>query len=176
MKSRLIIAFIGISSFAINNLISQQNFQVEISSDSILMENYFIVNFTAENLEGNFEAPDFSNFHIISGPNTSSSFQLINGESKRTSSYSYHLKPKEEGAHLIDSAFFITKDGQTLETVAQEITVYPNPEGIIIHPKSESKLDRFDFDFPFEGMSPRKSNKDKRPSDNNKSDRKLKRI
>lgn len=53
-------------------LLSAQNdatFRVEVSSDSILMGNYFKVTFSLESAGGeNFQPPIFSGFDVVSGP------------------------------------------------------------------------------------------------------------
>jgi hypothetical protein len=50
------------------------------------------------------EFPDFSNFYILSGPNTSTSIQWVNGSMTSSKSYSYYLQPKEEGQFIIGKA------------------------------------------------------------------------
>ncbi len=45
----------------------------------------------------NLQLPDLSRFHIMSGPNQSTSMQIINGAVSSTVSYEYVLQPKEAG-------------------------------------------------------------------------------
>lgn len=127
-------------------------FTVELSADSILMGNHFMVRFTLENAEGeNFEPPSFSEFFIVNGPAVSSSFSMINGEFSRSVTYTYYLEPKDVGNYYIQPAS-ISVGADIIETQPVEIMVVPNPDGIKVQPEQrESKEWRFDSfgDFPF---------------------------
>lgn len=63
----------------------------------------------------NLRLPDLSKFHIMSGPNQSSSMQFINGVVSSTVSYSYVLQPKETGTAVIGPAS-IEAGGRTLRS------------------------------------------------------------
>ena len=128
-----------------SSFLSGQNFEVTVSTDSVLLGNYIEVSFKVENLDGNFEAPEFTDMDIISGPNTSSSIQIINGEKSSQLSYSYYLKPRDVGSHTIPPAYLITEE-QTLETLPLVINVYPNPENIITEPQMAEDRMFFNFD------------------------------
>lgn len=104
-------------------------FKAEISSDSILMDNYLEVRFTIENAAGDFEAPEFEEFELLFGPNTSSSFTMINGKVSQKASYTFAIRPLHEGTLYIEPAVCTVGD-QVLETDPIEIEVYPNPAGI----------------------------------------------
>ena len=52
----------------------------------------------------NLQLPDLSKFHIMSGPNQSSSMQIINGAVSSSVTYSYILQPKEVGKFTIGPA------------------------------------------------------------------------
>jgi hypothetical protein len=107
-------------------------FKAEVSTDSILMGNYFEVRFTIENAAGDFQAPEFEGFEIMSGPNTSSSFSMINGQVTQKASYTYMIRPVREGTLYVDPAAFTS--GETImETEPILIQVYPNPGGVIEH-------------------------------------------
>jgi hypothetical protein len=107
-------------------------FKVEVSSENVLLDNTFEVRFTIENAGGDFEAPDFEGFEVISGPNTSSSFSMVNGNVTQKASYTYRLRPVREGKMYIQPATFKTKN-ETLETEPLIVFVNPNPEGVIEH-------------------------------------------
>lgn len=121
-----------------------QSFTASVSTDSILIGNYIKLSFVAENIDGSFEAPTFSDLDIISGPNTSSSIQIINGDKTSTQSYTYYIKPTELGLIIIPPAYFESEDN-SLESLPIELNVYPNPENIIIEPKEESSSSFFQF-------------------------------
>lgn len=151
---------------------STQTFSVEVSSDSILIGNYIELSFECDDVNGQFEAPDFSDLDIISGPNVSMSTQVINGEYSGSKTISFHVRPTLEGQITIPPAYYMIDD-QTLETQPFVLNVYPNPEGIIQNPKSKTNNFFFEsFDFPF-GQKP-DSNKNA-PKDK-KTKRKLKRL
>lgn len=124
-------------------------FTVEVSTDSILMGNYFQVTFKMENgAFNNFSAPDFQDFSIVGGPNQSSSMSIINGVSSQSMSYSYYLEPKEEGQFFIEPAS-VEIEGTILETEPLEIKVVPNPDGIIQTPnRRENRIFDSFFEFP----------------------------
>ncbi len=127
-------------------------FSLSVSSDSILFGNYFELTYTLENAEmANFNPPDFDGFEVVGGPNTSSSMSMINGDVTRSTSYSYYLRPIEEGNYMLPVASVETEEG-TLESEALSIQVVPNPDGIIQRPKREQHDLFFDtnpFDHPF---------------------------
>ncbi len=144
---------------------SAPKFTAEVSTDSVLMENYFEVKFTLENGQGkNFEPPSFSDFQIVGGPNQSSNFSMINGEVKQSMTFSFFLQPKEAGNYCIQPAS-ISVNGEILETQPLSITVAPNPDGIIQNiEKSHQFLQDFDFwngseSEPVEPQQPKKKRK-----------------
>ena len=107
------------------------NFVLEVSTDSLLMENALEVKFKLEGQKGtDFSPPDFSEFDLISGPNHSMMTTVINGEMTQKIAYTYYLMPKIPGQFFIGPATIETEEGQ-LVTEPIEITVYPNPDGII---------------------------------------------
>ena len=136
-------------------------FTVEVSTDSILFGNYFEVKFILENANGNgFEAPDFSqHFKVVSGPNFSSSFSMMNGNMTQSQTITYYLEPKEIGAYYILPASVDTGD-KVLETAPLEVLVVPNPDGIQQTPSSQRRPFGFDwggdpFNFDFDFSSPK---------------------
>lgn len=141
------------------------NFSVSVSTDSILFGNYFEVKFTLENANGNdFLAPDFSeSFNLVSGPNTSSSFSMMNGKMSQSISYTYYLEPKETGVFYILPAS-VNADGEMVETQPLEVLVVPNPDGLEQPLPSEQRRNPFeqfdwsnpflDFNFEFPEMTP----------------------
>ena len=63
----------------------------------------------------NLQLPDMGRFHIMSGPNESSSMQIINGAVSSSVTYEYILQPKEIGRFTIGAAS-IEADGATLKS------------------------------------------------------------
>lgn len=139
---------------------TEPQFSIEVSNTEILLGNYIEVTFTLKNAKGQkFEAPNFKDFDIVGGPNQSSSFSMMNGETTQSISYTYYLQPKTAGNFYLEPAF-IEADGMTMETQPIEIMVLENPDGIIQKPqrKTPNHLDIFDsapndfFNFPSDGM------------------------
>ncbi len=168
MKKIILSSIVSLAFFA--NLSAQENpskFTVEISTDSILMGNYFEVKFTLENASGqNFEPPTFEDFKVVSGPNQSSNFTVVNGEMSQSITYTYYLEPLNIGSFYIQPASIETKD-EVLETYPVEVFVVPNPDGIKQNlPQREERRHFFDDYFgkplPKEKMVPQPKKKKKR--------------
>ena len=66
-----------------------QEFSVNLSSDTILAGNVVTITFVASNIAGQFEGPNMQGLNVISGPNTSTSMSMINGNVKQKATYSY---------------------------------------------------------------------------------------
>ncbi|TVQ45600.1 MAG: hypothetical protein EA362_08525 [Saprospirales bacterium] len=116
-------------------------FKVEVSSDTVLIGNYFQLKFTVENARGGFVPPDFYGFEVVGGPNQASSFSMINGKVTQSASYTYYLEPLQEGILFIEPAS-IEIGGKIMETPILEINVLPNPDGIIENPHQLRQLQR----------------------------------
>ncbi len=87
---------------------SAQSFSASVDNTSVSLNDRFQVTFTFEgtdvnNLSG-FNAPDFAGFMVLSGPNQSTSMQIINGSVSASLSYSFYLQPKNLGRYTIGSA------------------------------------------------------------------------
>lgn len=140
MKKFLLLAIAGL--LAAGWLPAQEEgprFTVEVSSDSILLGNYFKVVFTLENASGGqFEPPLFQEFDVAGGPNFSSSLSILNGRTSQKVSYSYYLKPRDIGNYFIEPASIAVGE-KILETAPVEVIVAPNPEGLIQEPEDKSQ-------------------------------------
>jgi hypothetical protein len=113
---------------------AQENasFEVKLNKDEILFGNSLRAEFIIKNAKGKFEAPEFNDFEIVSGPNTSSFISNMNGVSNETKTYSFVLKPKKEGIFYIENAYVIAKnESDNLETAPVKVTVKSNPNGIV---------------------------------------------
>ena len=104
--------FILISLFFIQSSYSQKgSLTVKVDKDTVYQDEDIKVEFLLDNLTGNFKAPDFVGFRIVAGPNTSSSFSMINGEVSQKKSYTYILVPQSSGPQQIDKAFVQNDEG-----------------------------------------------------------------
>ncbi len=86
----ILICFISGISF------SQATIKVEVSADTIAIGDMVEITYSIENGDGKFEAPDFTDLPVVSGPNTSTSLMIANGKKSSSQSYSYILRPIEE--------------------------------------------------------------------------------
>lgn len=104
---------------------AQSNVSFEAYSDAkqVLLNNYFEVSFTLKNANGtDFNPPDFKGFQILSGPNSSTSMQIINGNVSREMGYSFTLQPTAVGNFTIGSAS-IKANGKKISTEPLSIEV-----------------------------------------------------
>ena len=129
MLSTIIFALLSIMCSA-----QEVVFKQELSYDTLLMGNVLEIKYSIENANGDFQAPEFQGFTIISGPNVSSQFSMINGTITQSASYTYFLRPNVEGVITIESASL--ENGENLWTTEPiDIVVQANPDGIIQNPR-----------------------------------------
>ena len=148
MKKYLVISFLCLGLFS--KIVAQDNvnFSVTASSDTVLLGNYIEVSFSLENVSArNFEAPAFEAFDIVSGPNQSSSFSMVNGVTTQSMTYSYYVKPREVGTFYIEPSF-VDAGEKNLSTQPIEIIVLENPDGIIQKPQRQQSPQMDFFNFP----------------------------
>ncbi len=69
-----------------------------------------------------FVAPEITGFQVLSGPNQSSSFQMINGNVSQSLSFSYIVRAQKEGTYEIGPAR-VKADGQVIQSNALTIKV-----------------------------------------------------
>ncbi|HEX8548034.1 MAG TPA: BatD family protein, partial [Cytophagaceae bacterium] len=120
MKYKIfIIYFILIA--AIQAAAQDATFTAQVSKNTVGMNEQFEVSFTLNGNGKTFQPPSFRDFHVIMGPNQSSSMEFINGNMSQSISFSYVLQPKAEGTFKIGSA--IIDAGKTLKTNPITITV-----------------------------------------------------
>ena len=66
--------------------------------------------------------PSFENFSLISGPNTSTNIQFINGAMSASNTYSFYLLPQKEGKFSIPAAT-LSVDDEIISSNEIQITV-----------------------------------------------------
>lgn len=155
MKNLIITILFGSSILSAQDV----EFNVSVSNDTLLLGNYLEVRFEIMNGTGSFEAPDFSGWNIVAGPNSASSYSIMNGIVSQSSSYTYYLEAPTEGQFFIDAAKLKTT-GKELKTPSLSIIVLPNPEGIRQHPENinENRL------FPEERLLETPAKKKRKPT------------
>lgn len=86
----------------------QTTFEAAVDRTQVGLGEQFTLSFTLSggSLGGgkNLQLPDLSKFHILAGPNQSSSTQIINGSVSSSVTYSYVLQPKDLGKFVIGAA------------------------------------------------------------------------
>ena len=109
MKARLLMA--ALAAFvllAANGAAQNASFEATVDRATVGLGEQFTLSFTvtAQSMSGgkNLQLPDLSKFHIMSGPNQSSSMQIINGAVSSSVTYTYVLQPKEMGKFTIGAA------------------------------------------------------------------------
>lgn len=118
-----LIVFFGVwMAVAHTHVWAQETFTANVSSNAVGLDEQFQVSFTLNASGKAFQAPSFSDFMVLSGPNQSSSMQFVNGSMSQSISFTYYLQPKAGGTFKIGSAT-IQAGGKTLKTNPITITV-----------------------------------------------------
>ncbi len=96
-----------------------QEFFASVNETTVANNERFQVSFvfSGDNINNlkKFKPPSFSNFLVLSGPNQSTSIQIINGIKTASLTYSYILQPEKIGTYSIGKAS-IEQNGQSFET------------------------------------------------------------
>ncbi len=84
--------------------------------------------------------PALDDFYILSGPNTSTSVQWINGSMSSSKSFTFYLRPKKEGKFIIGKAYLkykdVTYESNTVTiTVTKSAAKAPAPQSKTVQPK-----------------------------------------
>jgi hypothetical protein len=109
-----------------------QSFTANPSATTVAVGQRFQISFTFANEDisglSGFRAPDFRDFQVISGPNSSRSVSIVNGVMSSKLSYVYYLVPRAEGTFTIGEAS-VNYRGQTYRTKPFTITVQAGAGG-----------------------------------------------
>lgn len=107
-------------------LIYPQTFTVSVSNTTVAEGERFEVSFTFQGTDinslSNFTPPNFGGLKVISGPNQSTSMQIINGNVSASRTLSYFLVATSVGKYTIGSAT-IDYRGEKLKTEPIQIIV-----------------------------------------------------
>jgi hypothetical protein len=108
---------------------AQVSFDAITEVKSILEGSTFVVRYKLANAEGRqFQAPDFTPFTIVGGPNKSVQTTIINGVMTSSVSYSYSLLANKVGTFEIPPASMIVQ-GRTLKSNSLRISVVKSQAG-----------------------------------------------
>lgn len=86
----------------------------------------FQITYTLKGAGSNFKAPDMRDFVVLSGPNQSSSMEIINGNMSQSISLSYIIAAQREGKFTIGPAA-ISSNGKQVNSKSLVIEVVKNP-------------------------------------------------
>lgn len=110
----------------ISAYINAQTFTASVNNTNVSTNDPFEVTFQFQGDEinsiQNFRAPDFKNFHVLSGPNQSTSMQIINGAVSASMSFSFYIQATQTGSFTIGTAS-VDHKGKTYKTQPIKITV-----------------------------------------------------
>lgn len=100
-----------------------QEFTAKLSRSEVGLGERVKVTYTLNGAKGKkFEQPSFPGFRLISGPNTSSSVQWVNGVVSSSQSFSFTIQAIELGQFKFEPAHVLVND-KKLSSEALEITV-----------------------------------------------------
>ncbi|MEZ4722495.1 MAG: BatD family protein [Flavobacteriales bacterium] len=100
-----------------------QKFVAKANKTTVGVGERFQISYDLEGGDGKrFVQPTFNGFRLLSGPNTSSNMQWVNGQFSSSQSYSFILLAEKEGEFLIDDATIEVK-GQKLSSGPLNIKV-----------------------------------------------------
>lgn len=121
MKS-LFVLCLAAFVFSCNHAFGQVKFSIRAPS-SVPVNQAFQLDLVIENGNGsNPRLGSISDFQLVGGPNTSNSIQMGGGGISQTLTYSYFLKPKQEGTFKIGKAA-VTVNGVNFESNELTVTV-----------------------------------------------------
>lgn len=129
VKSESIVRLISYTLYFIlftMNMTFAQEFTASVNETTVADNERFQVSFTFSGKSINnlskFIPPSFENFLLLSGPNQSTSIQIINGAQSASLTYNYIIQARGVGTFTIGSAS-IEQEGNTYRTEPIKITV-----------------------------------------------------
>lgn len=108
--------------FTVSIASAQVQFEAKISKQKLGENERLRIDFQMNKDGDNFTPPDFANFTVVGGPNTSVSNSYAYGKRTFSKTYSYFLSPEKRGKITIKSAS-IEIEGQTYNTKPIEVLI-----------------------------------------------------
>ena len=118
--------FIFFNLFFLYMPVSSQQLIIKVDKDTLYIHEYIKVEITLKNLPGNFETPVFSEWNLISGPNVSSDFSMINGVVNQKKVYTYILQPKHTGVQFLEQITFRSENADITSEPLPVVVLAPN--------------------------------------------------
>ncbi|WP_298893935.1 BatD family protein [uncultured Psychroserpens sp.] len=101
---------------------AQVKFEAKLSKQKLGVNERLRIDFVMNKDGDNFNPPDFANFNVVGGPNTSVSNSWLNGQHSYNKTYSYFLAPTKKGKLKINEAS-IEIEGVVYKTKAVTVNV-----------------------------------------------------
>lgn len=114
-----VLAVVAFCGLAVATLAQDATFEATVDKNPVAQGDQFTLSLVLSNagMGGgkNLQLPDLGNFHVMAGPNQSTSMQIVNGQISSSVTYSYVLQPKDVGKFTIGAAS-IEAGGKRLST------------------------------------------------------------
>ena len=101
---------------------AQVKFEAKVSKQKLGVNERLRIDFEMNQDGDNFVPPNFDDFTVVGGPNTSLKNLYVNGKRTYQKTYSYFLSPKKKGKFTIKQAT-IEIDGEVYKTFPLTVTV-----------------------------------------------------
>lgn len=96
--------FLLLIALLASGFVNAQKFTAAASKTKVAVGEVFQLDFSVNATGKNFVPPSLSDFTVYSGPNQSTSMQIINGNMSQSITLSYYLAAKKEGTYTIGPA------------------------------------------------------------------------
>ena len=134
IKNISIVLFLLVSSITY----AQVKFEAKVSKQKLGVNERLRIDFEMNKDGDNFVPPNFDDFTVVGGPNTSLMNYNANGKKTYQKTYSYFLAPKKKGKFTIKQAT-IEIDGEVYKTFPVTVTV-TDATTLPLFPRAGGKL------------------------------------
>ncbi len=114
------------------------SFSASVDKNPVATGDVFTYKVTLDNARGDINAPDLSDFNVVFGPSTSSSFRIVNNSQTSSVTLSYSMRPIKTGTFTIGAASVVV-NGKRLRTKPIEIKVVKGNSTNATQPASNSR-------------------------------------
>lgn len=114
------------------------NFYASVDKNPVATGDVFTFKVTLDNARGDISAPDLSDFNVVFGPSTSSSFRIVNNSQTSSVTLSYSMRPIKTGTFTIGPASVVV-NGKRLQTKPLEIKVVKGTSSNASQPTGSSR-------------------------------------
>ncbi|MGZ3864366.1 MAG: BatD family protein [Bacteroidia bacterium] len=103
-KGNIVIFILVVMALGLHYSSFAQKLTAQVSKNKVYVGEVFQISFTANGNMGGFKQPNMPDFDIYSGPNQSTSVQIMNGNMTQTISYSFMIAARKDGKYTIAPA------------------------------------------------------------------------